>query len=163
MKKTKLINRIIIIALFVFYMYALFKVILFKFRWRDTAFLLDQLQKKLGNPDNLMYQLQRGNFIPFKTMLINIQSLSWHDLSNLVGNIAVFIPFGMFLAVFFKNKVIGGFALSLGLSLYLEYLQVIFSLGIFDVDDLILNTSGGLLGLGVIKLYDTVYNKCFKR
>ena len=163
MKKTKLINRIIIIALFVFYMYTLFKVILFKFRWRDTAFLLEQLQKKLGNPDNLIYQLQRGNFIPFKTMLINIQSLSWHDLSNLVGNIAVFIPFGMFLAVFFKNKVIGGFALSFALSLYLECLQVIFSLGIFDVDDLILNTSGGWLGLGVIKLYDTVYNKCFKR
>jgi len=163
MKKTKLINRIIIIALFVFYMYTLFKVILFKFRWRDTAFLLEQLQKKLGNPDNLMYQLQRGNFIPFKTMLINIQSLSWHDLSNLVGNIAVFIPFGMFLAVFFKNKVIGGFALSFALSLYLECLQVIFSLGIFDVDDLILNTSGGWLGLGVIKLYDTVYSKCHKR
>lgn len=28
-----------------------------------------------------------------------------------------------------------------------------FSLGIFDVDDLLLNTSGGLIGFGAIKLY----------
>ena len=162
MKKTKLMNRIIVLALFVFYMYALLRIILFKFRWRDMDFLMHQLQRNLGNPDNLMYQLQRGNFIPFKTMFINIQSLLWHDLSNLVGNIALFIPFGMFLVLLSKNKgmsFIGVLARSLSLSLCLECLQVVFSIGIFDVDDLILNTSGGLLGYGAIKLYDKVYSK----
>jgi len=156
MKKTKLMNRIIVLALFVFYMYALLRIILFKFRWRDMNFLMYQLQRNLGNPDNLMYQLQRGNFIPFKTMFINIQSLSWHDLSNLVGNIALFIPFGMFLVLLSKNKgmsFIGVLARSLSLSLCLECLQVVFSIGIFDVDDLILNTSGGLLGYCAFKLY----------
>ncbi|MBT2700714.1 VanZ family protein [Bacillus sp. ISL-40] len=162
MKKTKLMNRIIVLALFVFYMYALLRIILFKFRWRDMTFLWHQLQRNLGNPDNLMYQLQRGNFIPFKTIFINSQSLSWHDLSNLVGNIALFIPFGMVLVLLSKNKgmsFIGVLALSLSLSLYLECFQVVFSIGIFDVDDLILNTSGGLLGYCAIKLYDKVYSK----
>ncbi|GKU83964.1 VanZ family protein [Niallia sp. NCCP-28] len=163
MKKTKLMNKIIVLALFVFYMYALLRIILFKFRWRDMNFLMSQLQRNFGNPDNLMYQLQRGNFIPFKTIFINIQSLWWwHDLSNLVGNIVVFIPFGMFLVLLFKKKgmsFIGVLALSLSASLFLECLQVVFSLGIFDVDDLILNTSGGLLGYGTIKLYDKVYSK----
>jgi glycopeptide antibiotics resistance protein len=163
MKKTKLMNSIIIPALFVFYMYALFKIILFKFRWRDMTFLWHQIQRNLGNPDNLIYQLQRGNFIPLKTIFINIQSLSgWHDLSNLVGNIAAFIPFGMFLVLLSKNKgmsFIGVLARSLRLSLCLECLQVVFSLGIFDVDDLILNTSGGLLGYCAIKLYNKVYSK----
>ncbi|MBO1000044.1 VanZ family protein [Bacillus sp. SD075] len=158
----KLMNRIFVLALFVFYMYALLTIILFKFRWRDMAFLWHQLQRNLGNPDNLMYQLQRGNFIPFKTMFINVQSLSWHDLSNLVGNIALFIPFGVFLVLLSKNKgmsSIGVLALSLSLSLYLECLQIVFSIGIFDVDDLMLNTSGGVLGYGAIKLYDKVYSK----
>jgi len=41
----------------------------------------------------------------------------------------------------------------------LECLQVVFSIGIFDVDDLILNTSGGLLGYCAFKLYDKVYSK----
>ncbi|QCR33468.1 VanZ family protein [Lysinibacillus sp. SGAir0095] len=162
MKKMKFLNRIIILALFTFYMYALFRIILFKFRWRDMTFLWQQLQRNLENPDNLMYQLQRGNLIPFKTMFINIQSLSWHDLSNLLGNIGLFAPFGMFLILLSKNKgmsIIGVLALSFSLSLYLECLQIIFSLGIFDVDDLILNTSGGLLGYGVIKLYDKINNK----
>ena len=159
----KLLNRIIVLALFVFYMYALLRIILFKFYWRDMTFLWHQLQRNLGNPDNLMYQLQRGNFIPLKTIFINIQSLpGWHDLINLVGNIAAFIPFGMFLVLLSKNKgmsFIGVLALSLSLSLYLECSQVVFSLGIFDVDDLILNTSGGLLGYCAIKLYDKVYSK----
>ena len=158
MKKTKLMNRIIVLALFVFYMYALLRIILFKFRWRDMDFLMYQLQRNLGNLDNLMFQLQRGNFIPLKTLFINIQSLSgWHDFSNLVGNIAAFVPFGMFLVLLSKNKgmsFIGVLARSLSLSLCLECLQVIFSLGIFDVDDLILNTSGGLLGYWSIKLYN---------
>ena len=39
--------------------------------------------------------------------------------------------------------------MSLGLSLSLECLQLIFSIGSFDVDDLILNVSGGLLGYGI--------------
>ncbi|MBV7504834.1 VanZ family protein [Bacillus sp. sid0103] len=157
MKKTKLMNSIIVPALFVFYMYALLKIILFKFRWRDLTFLWHQLQKNLGNSVNLMNQLQLGNFIPFKSISNNIQNLSSHDLINLVGNIAVFIPFGMFLVLLSKNKgmsFIGVLARSLSLSLCLECLQVVFSIGIFDVDDLILNTFGGLLGYCVFKLYD---------
>ncbi|MBB6444107.1 VanZ family protein [Bacillus benzoevorans] len=167
MKKVKLVNRMIVLALFGFYMYALLRVILFKFRWRDMTFLMYQLQRNLENQDHLMYQLQTGNFIPFQTIFINIQSLSgWHDFSNLVGNIAAFIPFGMFLVLLSKNKgktFIGVLTLSLSLSLCLECLQVLSSLGIFDVDDLILNTSGGLLGYGAIKLYDKVYRKFIKR
>ncbi len=157
MKKVKLMNRIIVLALFVFYMYALLRIILFKFRWMDMTLLWHHFQRTLGNPDRLTYQLQSGNFIPFKTIFINIQSLSvLHDFSNLVGNIAAFIPFGIFLVLLSKNKgmsIIGVLALSLSLSLCLECLQVLSSLGIFDVDDLILNTFGGLLGYGAIKFY----------
>jgi glycopeptide antibiotics resistance protein len=157
MKKTTLMNKMIVRALFVFYMYILLRIILFKFGWMDMPLLLHHFQRTLGNPDRLAYQLQSGNFIPFKTIFINTQSLSsWRDFSNLFGNIAVFIPFGMFLVLLSKNKEIsftGVLALSLSLSLFFECLQVVSSLGTFDVDDLILNTSGGLLGYGAIKLY----------
>jgi glycopeptide antibiotics resistance protein len=150
-------NRIIVLSLFVFYMYALLRIIVFKFRFRDMNFLWIQLQGDLRDPYILIYQLQKGNLIPFKTIFINIQSLSWHDLINLVGNIAAFIPFGMFLVSLSKNRAmsfLGALAWSLSLSLCLECFQVVFSIGIFDVDDLILNTSGGLLGYWTIKLYN---------
>ena len=42
---------------------------------------------------------------------------------------------------------------SLGLSLSLESLQVVLSMGSFDVDDLILNAFGGLFGYFVMRLY----------
>ncbi len=159
----RLMNRLIVLVLFVFYMYGIVRIILFKFRWRDMSFLLHQLEKNFGNPDILMNQLQRGNFTPFKTISINMQNLSgWHDLSNLVGNIVAFIPFGIFLVLLSKNKGMsfkGVFALTFGLSLSLECLQVVLTLGSFDVDDLILNTSGGLLGYCVFKLYHKVYRK----
>ncbi len=163
MKKTTLMNKLIVQALFVFYMYLLVRIILFKFYWRDMTFLWHHFQRALENPDHLMNQLQAGNIIPFTTIFINIHSLSsWRDLSNLVGNIVVFIPFGMFLVVLSKNRgmsFIGVLILSLSVSLCLECLQLITALGVFDVDDLILNTSGGVLGYGMIKLYDKVYSK----
>jgi glycopeptide antibiotics resistance protein len=159
----KIMNKMIVLALFVFYMYLLLRIILFKFGWMDMSLLLQHFRRTLGNPDHLTYQLQSGNFIPFKTIFINIQSLSiWPDLSNLVGNIAVFIPFGMFLVLLSKNKGMsfkGVLTRSFSLSLCFECLQVISSLGIFDVDDLILNTIGGLLGYCAFKLYEKFYSR----
>ncbi len=157
MNKTKLLKKIIVLTLFIFYMYALLRIILFKFDSIDMAFLLYQFQENLGNPIRFINRLLTGNLIPFKSIFENIQSLSSHDVINLVGNIAVFIPFGTFLVFLPKNKgmsFIGVLALSLSLSLCLECLQAFFFIGSFDVDDLILNTSGGVLGYGAIKLYD---------
>jgi len=37
-------------------------------------------------------------------------------------------------------------------------LAVCFFIGVFDVDELILNTSGGLLGYCAIKLYSNIVN-----
>ncbi|HEY2495187.1 MAG TPA: VanZ family protein [Paenibacillus sp.] len=47
------------------------------------------------------------------------------------------------------------FILSLSLSLCFEVTQLLLFIGIFDVDDLILNTSGGIVGCGVLRLFMT--------
>ncbi|MEG0804906.1 MAG: VanZ family protein [Lachnospiraceae bacterium] len=67
---------------------------------------------------------------------------------NLGGNIAGFIPFG-FLVPFLseKNKNLYKMVvLSFLLSLLIELLQLVFKVGCFDVDDMLLNTIGGFLG-----------------
>lgn len=67
---------------------------------------------------------------------------------NLLGNIICFVPYGLFLPVINK-KTRNGFKialLSLDFSLIVEILQLIFKVGSFDVDDLILNTIGGVTG-----------------
>lgn len=67
---------------------------------------------------------------------------------NLFGNIAGFIPFGLLLPILFpkvKNIVLVIMSTFM-LSLCFEFFQLVFKVGCFDVDDLLLNTIGGFLG-----------------
>lgn len=67
---------------------------------------------------------------------------------NVILNVVAFAPFGFILPIIsWKNrKFINIFLLSLELTLTIEILQLIFKVGIFDVDDIFLNTVGGALG-----------------
>lgn len=84
-----------------------------------------------------MYCLENGNISYF--------------LLNVVMNVAAFAPFGFFLPVISpKNKkFLNVFLLSLELTLTIEILQLLFRVGIFDVDDIAMNTLGGILGYGI--------------
>lgn len=68
-------------------------------------------------------------------------------------NVLLTIPFGLFLRYYFRTHWIRCLLLSFGLSLSFETTQVTGIFGIFDypyrlfdVDDLITNTAGGMLG-----------------
>jgi len=87
MKRTKLMNSIMVPTLFALYVYALFKIILFKFDSINVTFLMSRLQRNLGNPDYILNRLQSGNFILFKTISDYLQIPSIHHMTNLVGNI----------------------------------------------------------------------------
>ena len=67
---------------------------------------------------------------------------------NLLGNIVAFMPFGFFVPMFGKQRC--GFfktvLISALFSLFVETIQLAFKVGAFDVDDLILNTVGGMAG-----------------
>ncbi len=67
---------------------------------------------------------------------------------NLAGNVIGFMPFGALLPILVRSvrrywKVL---LLSFEVSALIEVSQLIFQVGCFDVDDIILNTLGGLLG-----------------
>lgn len=67
---------------------------------------------------------------------------------NIVGNVLIFVPFGLFLPILTKGGMnvifttIVGFATSLAI----EFTQLMSHVGCFDVDDLMLNTIGAFLG-----------------
>lgn len=69
-------------------------------------------------------------------------------LINVVGNVVVFIPFGVFLPLLFvrcKNMLLT-ILLSFEFSLSIEIIQLVSRVGSFDVDDLLLNMIGGTVG-----------------
>lgn len=94
----------------------------------------------------------RVNVIPFARLL---DYSSKRDLLlNVVGNICMFIPSGVLLPLLYKKlsrfwQVVGaGFLLSL----CIEIMQLPFSERASDVDDLILNTAGVIIGYGIYVL-----------
>lgn len=66
---------------------------------------------------------------------------------NLAGNVLIFVPFGFFRSLATeKTNVLGIAWHSVWLSFMVEVFQYISKMGSFDVDDLLLNTVGGILG-----------------
>lgn len=67
---------------------------------------------------------------------------------NIFGNVLAFAPFGFVLPIISPDnrKLLNITLLSLEFSLTIELLQLIFKVGIFDVDDLLMNTIGGIIG-----------------
>ena len=85
------------------------------------------------------------NLIPFKEMT-RYSMGSRGFFYNVIGNIALFIPFGYFVSNYIKaNKTHQIVLISIISSLTAELIQ--FKIGrAFDVDDIILNTVGAIIG-----------------
>ena len=77
--------------------------------------------------------------------------------TNLFGNILIFMPFGFFISMASRAR---GFFMTLfysfGLSLCVEVFQLLTKVGSFDVDDLLLNTIGGVLGYILFSICNTI-------
>lgn len=73
---------------------------------------------------------------------------------NLVGNVIGFMPLGAFLPVLHSRcrRLWKTAAICLMVSVEVELVQLITQTGICDIDDVLLNTLGGVLGYGVYRL-----------
>lgn len=103
-------------------------------------FLLFQLLTKV--------ELNHGsgyNLIPFAE-IIRYEFGSHLFYYNVIGNIMVFIPFGYFIADYIKSKnIVPALIISAVVSTTVEFVQINIGRS-FDVDDIILNILGGIIG-----------------
>ena len=97
-----------------------------------------------------------GNFVPFKTIVPELTGRGNHliDVVNLIGNIVPFMLIGLLAPLAFRS-ISWQKALVLGVftGLTCEVMEVVFRVGIFDVDDLILNAFGVIAGYGVFVMF----------
>lgn len=99
-----------------------------------------------------------ANIIPFKEIFrFEVGSRSF--IKNVLGNMILFMPYGFYLAYFTKiRKVRYIFAFSVFISIAVEIIQ--YRIGrVFDIDDIILNVIGGILGYFVYQVMDFLLNQ----
>lgn len=72
---------------------------------------------------------------------------------NIIGNIVAFIPLGLFLPMLqSKNKLFQCLFYSFLMSLSIELIQLI-AYRVTDIDDLLLNTAGGVIGYLIYRFF----------
>ncbi len=94
------------------------------------------------------------NLIPFQTIggyladLAGAAHLRAFALQNLLANIVIFVPLGVYAVLLNRDKrVWKNLLIVLGATVLAEAVQTVFKLGHGDIDDVILNCLGGLLGI----------------
>jgi glycopeptide antibiotics resistance protein len=125
-------------VLFIIYLIALYWILLLKLGVRFSY---------MGD--------RRVNLIPFS-------GLSVLTSENIL-NVVILVPLGIYAEVLFKRSAFGNKLLFfLLLSFLVEGLQYILKIGAFDVTDIVTNTSGGIIGLMMVKAIDKVFTNRFK-
>jgi glycopeptide antibiotics resistance protein len=107
------------------------------------------------------------NFVPFATIVPYLLGFKGWIIAgvNLVGNIALLIPVG-FLVPFIYPTITWKKSLALGVvaGLSIEVMQTVLRVGIFDIDDCILNALGVVIGYFAFTiLADWIRSRSYKK
>ncbi len=134
-KQEFILYREIFLLLFVLYILCLFQVV--------TAQDINLLD---GN-----------NFIPFKE-IFRYKIGSKYFIKNIIGNVIMFMPYGFFVGRYasLKDSKLTIFLLLLA-SVSIEVTQLVIG-RVFDVDDILLNVTGGIIGYAIYRCIDKIYN-----
>jgi len=140
MNKRERIKSVFLYGVFICYILFLMKLLLLS---RVSLLELFNAQRTLSRSINL---------IPFHSIMeylsggsVNIRKFAF---SNVVGNTEIFIPLGVYFSLLKKDKrVITNLLFIFLVSLFVEVIQGLSGIGSADIDDIILNCLGGLIGI----------------
>ena len=150
--------RFLIWFLFVIYIIVLVNVIILK---DGTTLTMAKYRDQIS----LSQRIKGINFVPLKTIIPYLKGEPSIRIAvtNLLGNIWAFSPLGFLLPFLLKKceSFKNIFLISFGVSLFIEVIQLIFYLGSSDIDDLILNVIGSIVGYVVYFLLKSFYERKF--
>ena len=140
MNKRERIEKVILYGVFICYTLLLLKIL-----------FLSRISLS-GLFDSQRSAYRSINLIPFYSIIDYLSGgteiLTKLSFANVAGNIIIFIPFGVYLPLFRKDKkIMANLFLVIITSLFVEVIQWIFGIGTADIDDIILNCIGGLIGI----------------
>lgn len=129
---------------FSLYLLLVIRLIIFKYPFETLRQIASTWEKGV-----VLEGLDTANFTLFKTIRMYIDyAYKLNSFENLVGNIVVFIPFG-FLLPYVIAKGRNFFVMLLNVFIFtvgIEVFQLFSAFGAFDVDDILLNCAGAVIG-----------------
>lgn len=145
-------KQILPIALLVLYCALLIKVIVFK----DVPMIrIGHLMFNFGG-------IESGheiNLVPFKTIGPYLLGYKGWIIAgiNLIGNVGLLVPLGVLLSRVYPGMTWKkSLACAVASGLFLETMQTILHIGIFDIDDVILNALGVMIGVWIFLIFAVV-------
>jgi glycopeptide antibiotics resistance protein len=127
---------------------------------------------------NTYFNKREIHLVPFKntcTSLRNLKEIAsfvspdqvpyyrYLFIRNIVGNIIVLIPWGLLVPLLFQK--LGTFKAivitTVLFSFFIESTQYIFLIGVFDIDDIIYNTTGAIIGFYLLQVFKIITDKFF--
>ncbi|MBC7915440.1 MAG: VanZ family protein [Pyrinomonadaceae bacterium] len=144
MNKREKTYTVFLYGVFICYLFLLIKIL---FLSRVLPLELFNSQRTINRSINL---------IPFYSIRSYIfgssEIVKRFAFGNVVGNIVLFIPLGIYLPLFKNDKrVITNLLFIFIVSLFVEIIQGLLAIGASDIDDIILNCLGGCIGILVYK------------
>ena len=119
-----------------------------------VRFTFCPFEKVDGKIQPLLFDVERlwpprVNFVPFVHMMD--YAIKREAILNFVGNTAMFVPIGIIYPIVYKelNTPAKAIAAGVGFTLCIEILQLPFYDRVTDIDDLILNALGYVIGYGI--------------
>ncbi|HHX11893.1 MAG TPA: VanZ family protein [Clostridiales bacterium] len=131
-----------------FYLYI---ILLFYFLFLSERYGRDHPSDELRY--NLVFFQEIKRFIQYRHLL-GFENF----VVNILGNVIAFAPFGFLLPILkesYRSFFVITF-LSMFFSLSIELIQLTTRVGIFDVDDILLNTLGGVLGYIIFLVFNGI-------
>jgi glycopeptide antibiotics resistance protein len=156
----KRIFRVFCTVCFIVYLALLVKLIVFKYPGAMTREVL-----RGWSVGGLIRHIQSANLIPFKTISRSLSSNRLRvEITALIYNVIAFSPLGFLLPCLGERTRRWGVVLiaGLGVSLAIELVQVVTMLGAADIDDVILNVIGTMIGYGLFRLVSAAYRRIYK-
>lgn len=152
----KMIFRMVLII----YLGVLIRLIILKYPVPVLRGIMDEWELS-----NAKAGVATANLTLFKTIRMYVRYYDrLNGFDNLFGNVLAFMPLGVLIPVSFSGVDRWWMILlhSFWLSLCIELFQLVSHFGAFDVDDILLNTLGGLLGFFCFLVVRFVYRKAHK-
>ena len=106
---------------------------------------------KMSFSFNELYRDRSINIIPFAGSVIVNGKLYTNEIIN---NIVIFVPIGIYTCMLKQEwSILKKLSVAFFISFIVEVLQFILAIGATDITDLIGNTIGGLIGVGIFYLF----------